>query len=118
MRRGDAPWLVLALLTAAVTSAFDLPSDEVVVPLVFLLPLTFVLGFGRPMQAWRWALIAGLGVPLGRMIAMTFDLPVKDPSPVLETCVVFIPAFAGTYAGVAARALLEALAGRDSGVRG
>lgn len=118
MKRGDGPWLALAIATAAVTSVFDLPSEEVIVPLAFLLPLTFLMGFGRPAGAWRWGVIAGLGVPAGRIIADWFALPVKDPSPVHEGLIALVPALVGTYAGVAARTLLAAMAGRDSSARG
>jgi hypothetical protein len=66
--------------------------------LLVVLVGSFILGLIRPQHAWRWALLAGLGVPfLGPVV----DLPLRLLSPGCWAmlAVVLVPGLTGAYTG-------------------
>lgn len=59
-----------AILVGVILGYLNLHNDEVQMPFAILLFSTFLLGFCQPKQAWRWALIIGLGVPLSSLLSL------------------------------------------------
>lgn len=56
-----------------------------------------LMGFIKPQQAWRWALIIGGCVFIVFLVRRVFDSVSLN---LLKAIPTFIPAFVGTYAGV------------------
>lgn len=84
----------------------DSHSDDAGITLLALLVLTFMLGFVGPRRAWRWALLAGIWVPLLDWILPPAELAPRDPglprtalSFLALTAVVMAGCFAAAYAG-------------------
>lgn len=96
------PNLWLPLLTAflgVLIGLSDLKSD---VQLTFLLLLVFgfFAGYAKPQNAWVWALLLGVWVPLAEFAALAIGLKLSYRPDILASCVALVPAFIGVYGGV------------------
>ncbi len=82
-------------------------TDDNLPMVVIILTVTFLFGLAQPTNAWQWALIVGLGVPLSHLIGLLIGYhppyPVKPN--VLVTFIALVPAFVGAYIGVLVRSL-------------
>lgn len=104
---------LLALLLGLLIGYVDLHSDEVWAALILLLPVTFLFGWVWPQQAWQWALLLGVGIPLGYLIALlTGYTPPCHPhlpcaalniNTVSQSAMALIPALIGAYVAVVLR---------------
>lgn len=105
-----------AILVSIVLGYVNLHNDEVQMPLAILLLSTFLLGFFQPKQAWRWAVIIGLGVPLSSLVSLKIGVfyPCRPGHPyscegagsvgnAVSTFALLIPALVSTYLGVLTR---------------
>ncbi len=94
-------WVTLAV--GAVSGVGDARFAEVRVPaLIFC--VGWLLGAAQPQGAWRRALVLGLSLPLAHAVSRATGSPLPYPTPGLATSfLALVPAFAGTYAGVASR---------------
>ena len=110
-------WLatLAAALAAAAAGLFagwvDFHQDEPQPAVLILLVGCGFVGLFRPEGAWRWALLAGLGIPavllIGRAMGAT---PFGPPSSSNWGYLLpLIPAFIGAYGGALARRALAAL---------
>ena len=99
---------VLAIIGSLFIATIDSRATEVYATLMVMLPIAFVLGFIEPKRAWMWALIIGLSVPAGFLwhivMASTY---VEPPSNGFYTLITLVPAFIGTYCGVALRKIFS-----------
>jgi hypothetical protein len=97
--------IVVALLSSALCGLVSVRSAEVQ-PAVIVIGVTcFILGFALPNLAWLWALIVGLGVFLGYLVAGLVHYAVKAPPDpnIYGSLIAFVPAFIAAYLGAAAR---------------
>ena len=95
--------VVVAVLLGLFTGYVDLHNNEVQAPLLMLLLSTIVLGIIQPRKAWLWALLVGMWIPLGPVLALVVGgINTNYPDPLRTTISllpVFIPAFMGAYFG-------------------
>ena len=105
------PWICLVLALAGGIFAWwvDSRNDEPQAAVLVILMVTFVLGFLVPRRAWLWAVITGLCLPLGYLLARAAGyLPAALPEPGwYASALALIPAFIGAYTGALARVILN-----------
>jgi len=94
-----ALWLSAIPLGLAI-GYVDSHTSEVQVAVAFILAASFVFGMARPRKAWRWALAVGASIPAYYIVgsALGYHLPPVQPN-MFATCIAFIPALIGAYAG-------------------
>lgn len=110
--------LVLAYILAFVMSAAigyvdtHTKTDDNLPMVLVLLSVTYLFGVLQPKQAWQWALIIGLGVPVSHVIgrAVGYRPPYPVEPNVMITFIALIPAFVGAYLGVLTRTLVRSIA--------
>src|SRR5437762_1200937 len=101
---------IFALASACFIGYVNTHTDEVTVVAMFMLMLTFALGFVQPRlgggMAWLWWLLCGAAVPVSQLTANVLNLHVPYPnslSNLPESCIAFVPAAIGTYSGLLCR---------------
>jgi hypothetical protein len=109
---GWRDWLCAgaAVATAIFVGLIDFHNREPQPAAAVLLVLCGLMGFARPSGAWRWGVIAPLGIPVVYLAgcAMGFK-PADAPQPnIFASLVALIPGLIGAYAGAFARRLLKA----------
>lgn len=92
---------LLAIFMGVIVGWLDLRSDEVSTTILLLVVFGMLLGFAQPRQAWRWAILLAMWVPLGGFLSAALGLRnVAVPNPSwLASLVAFVPAFIGAYGG-------------------
>lgn len=96
------PSLWLPLLTTflgIVIGLTDLRSD-VQFTVLLLLAFGFFAGYAKPKNAWIWALLLGIWVPLVEFTALAIGMKLSFRPDILASSVALVPAFIGAYAGV------------------
>ena len=105
------PWLCFILALAGGIFAWwvDSRNDEPQAAVLVILMVTFTLGFLVLPRAWLWAIITGLCLPVGYLLARTVGyLPASPLEPGWYASVIaLIPAFIGAYSGALARVILN-----------
>ena len=101
------PKTVLVLVTLALGALVgytDLRAEEVQPVVLLIVSFAAVLGAAYPDGAWRRALMLGLSVPLAHLISHYTGRALPYPLPrFADTFLALIPAFVGSYIGVALR---------------
>jgi len=94
-----------AVAVGAFAGQVDFHNDEPQAAVMVLLVLGSMLGFARPRHAWRWGIIAALGIPATYLIGRALGhRPVYWPQPnICATLIAIIPAVIGAYFGVLVR---------------
>ncbi len=97
--------IVLAVAGAFLAGAVDFNNDEPQAAVIVIMIFAGLLGFIQPRQAWRWALIVGLGVPNVYLIATALGYHAKSAGEPgwYASLIALIPAFISTYCGVLLR---------------
>jgi hypothetical protein len=87
----------------------DTNNDEPQAAVLVILVVTFTVGFLIPHRAWLWAVIVGLCIPLGYLLAQSLGyLPLTLPEPAwYGSLIALIPAFIGAYIGALGRAVVR-----------
>ena len=89
---------LVALVSAIVCGVTDLLVRPTQIAPALIVISTFLLSIAYPRQAWRWALIVGMGVPLAHLIAAEFGFINRYRSANLYlTYLALVPAFIGAY---------------------
>jgi hypothetical protein len=105
------PWICLVLALAGGIFAWwvDSRNDEPQAAVLVILVVTFVVGFLVPRRAWLWAIITGVCLPVGYLLARTLGyLPAAPLEPGWYASVIaLIPAFIGAYLGALARVIFN-----------
>jgi hypothetical protein len=85
-------------------------ATEVYPTLSVVLAGSFVLGAIEPRRAWRWALLAGVFVPLSMIAAHWRDMPGRLGwlGPLAILLVLMIPGMIGAYSGALLRKITVA----------
>jgi hypothetical protein len=101
--------LVLSLAGGIFAWWVDSRNDEPQAAVLVILMVTFVVGFLVPRRAWLWAIITGVCLPLGYLLARAVGyLPVDLPEPGWYASIIaIIPAFIGAYVGALARVIFN-----------
>jgi len=101
----DVLYTAIALTGAAIAGAVDFNNDEPQAAVIVIIVFAGLLGLIQPRQAWRWALIVGLGVPIVYLIATGLGHQSKSvPEPAwYASLIALIPAFISAYCGVLLR---------------
>ena len=98
---------VLVLVTLAVGTLVgypDLRAEEMQPAVLMIVSFGAVLGAAYPDGAWRRALMLGLSVPLAQLVSRYTGHVLPYPVPrFADTFLALIPAFVGSYIGVALR---------------
>ena len=74
---------------------------------LLLIAFGFLAGYTKPQNAWLWALLLGIWVPLAEFTPIAIGMKLSYRPDILAACVVLIPAFIGSYSGVAVRWMIE-----------
>ena len=116
-------WSALAIAVGLLAAILTLHTDDLQYAVLFLFVQCAVFGYAQPKRAWRWACLIAVWIPLSQL----FNCFVTLPSPrelgfparlflgplvvffratipvslaeVPGSCLAFIPAMAGAYAG-------------------
>ena len=98
-------YLVLAVIGGLLAGAVDFNNDEPQAAVIVIVAFAGLLGLIQPRQAWRWALIVGLGIPIVYLIATGLGYHSKSvPEPGwYASLIALIPAFISTYCGALLR---------------
>lgn len=111
------PWICLVLALAGGIFAWwvDSRNDEPQAAVLVILMATFLTGLLVPRRAWLWALITGLCLPVGYLLARGMGY---QPATPIEpgwyaSILALIPAFIGGYAGALARIILNGTLARS-----
>ena len=110
------PWICFFLALAGGLFAWwvDSRNDEPQAAVLVILIVTFLVGFLLPRRAWLWAIITGLCLPVGYLLAGTFGyLPASPVEPGwYASALALLPAFIGAYLGALARVVLNSASTR------
>lgn len=103
--RATASCALLALVGGIVIGAIDFNATEPQPAALLVLIFAGLLGFAQPRNAWRWAIIVTLGLPLAHLTLRQLGVQPRDPVSPGEyaTLIALIPAFIGAYGGVLIR---------------
>jgi len=101
---------LLALAGGIVIGAIDFNATEPQPAALLVLILAGLLGFAQPRNAWRWAVLATLGLPLAYVSLRQLGWQSRDPVSPGEyaTLIALIPALVGAYGGVLLRRVIQA----------
>jgi len=117
-------WCALAVAEGLLAAILSLHMDNLQFLVLFIFIECAVFGYARPQQAWRWACLIAVWIPLSLMFNLVITLPsprelgfparlflgplvvfFRATIPVRSadipgSCLALIPAIAGAYAGV------------------
>lgn len=104
-------WL-FALLSFAgglIAGWVDFNNDEPQATVIVVVLCAAILGFAQPKNAWRWAIVIALGIPLVYLIATAAGLqPRSLPEPgFYASLLALIPSFIAAYGGVLIRKIMS-----------
>ena len=103
MRRSEVPIYGLAVLLGLSAGLLEIRVGDLLVTALFVLLSTLVLGFLRPLRAWRWILIVGVFLPLLRIAAYWLLGQKPYRAQIWESFLGFVTGTAGSYVGALAR---------------
>jgi hypothetical protein len=109
------PWVLLAG-SEIVIGWMNFHASEDVQPVAAALILAgFGFGFYRPRQAWLFAALLWLVIPVSGIYAdaMNYHPGQVKPEPIFTTVIALIPTLIGAYVGAGASWLLPSLRGRE-----
>ena len=109
------PWALLAASEVALGWLNFHASDDVQPVAAALILAGFGFGYYRPRQAWLFAGLLWLAIPISGIYAdaVNFHPGQVKPAPLSPTVIALVPVLLGAYAGAAARWLLPSLTGRE-----
>ena len=100
---------LLPLITIVVGMFVGLTNlrNNIEVATLLLVGFGFIAGYSKPQNALAWALLLGIWVPLAEFTPIALGMKLSYRPDILAACVVLIPAFIGSYGGVAVRWMME-----------
>ena len=109
--RSTVSCTLLALLGGVIIGVIDFNATEPQPAALLVLIFASVLGFIQPRNAWRWAIIVTLGLPLAHLTLRQLGWQPRDPVSPGEyaTLIALIPALIGVYGGVVLRRMTQAM---------
>ncbi len=107
------PWIfaLIALMGGTFAWWVDARNDEPQAAVIVILFFTVILGAIHPRKAWLWAVLVGLCLPVGYLVARSMGyLPANPVEPGwYASAIALVPAFIGAYAGVLLRLIIQGL---------
>ena len=103
MRKSDILPYFLAVVFGLAAGLLEIRVGDLLVTAIFVMLTTMVLGYLRPRNAWRWALLVGVFVPLLRMAAYFLLSEKPYRAQIWESVLGFVTGAVGAYAGVLGR---------------
>jgi len=99
----------LALAGGLIAGLIDFNATEPQPAALLVLIFAGILGLIQPRNAWRWAIIVALGLPLAHLSLRQLGWQPRDPVSPGEyaTLIALIPAFIGAYGGVLVRRVIQ-----------
>ncbi len=99
----------LALAGGLIAGLIDFNTTEPQPAALLVLIFAGILGLIQPRDAWRWAIIVALGLPLAHLSLRQLGWQPRDPVSPGEyaTLIALIPAFIGAYGGVLVRRVIQ-----------
>jgi hypothetical protein len=99
----------LALAGGLIAGLIDFNATEPQPAALLVLIFAGILGLIQPRDAWRWAIIVALGLPLAHLSLRQLGWQPRDPVSPGEyaTLIALIPAFIGAYGGVLVRRVIQ-----------
>jgi hypothetical protein len=101
-------WLV-AFMGSALAGIVAVRTSEVQPAVLVIAVVCMILGFATPKYAWLWALIVGLGVFVGYLVARWIGYHPASPAMIANrenifgSLIALAPAFIAAYVGAGAR---------------
>ena len=95
----------ISLLGGLFAGWVDMNNNEVQAAVLVVLVVAGIAGLIRPRGAWRWGLIAGVGVPAAYVLASVFHVHyLLWPQPNISAALIaIIPGMIGAYSGALVR---------------
>ena len=109
MLKADLLIYALAVLLGLGAGLTEITAGDLLVTALFLLLSTLVLGFVRPVRAWRWILVVCAGVPMVRLAAYLVLSEKSYRTEIWESALGFVTGTAGAYCGAFARKSVDEL---------
>src|SRR5215469_16204938 len=109
MQTSDVSMYFLAALLGMSAGLLEIRVGDLLITALFVLLSTLVLGFVRPIKAWRWILVVAVFVPLLRLAAYWLVGQRAYRAQILESVLAFVTGTAGAYSGVLARKGIDEL---------
>lgn len=105
-----------ALILGVVAATVDLLVGPVQVASALIVIFTFVLALAYPENPWQWAVLVGIFVPIGHLIAAQFGYanPAR-PDNFYVSYLALIPAFIGAYSAALLRRFAAKRESEDDG---
>ena len=92
---------LFALFLGMLVGYLDLHSDDPQFAVLLLLVFGFFLGYSHTTNAWRWALLLGVWVPIFGILKILYDGTTdRLVSDGVFSLLALVPAFIGVYVGV------------------
>ena len=109
MRRSDIPIYGLAILLGICAGFVEIKLGDILITAVAVLISTLILGFLRPLRAWRWIAIVGVFVPLARLTVYLFFGQRPYKAQIWAAALGFVTGIAGAYGGAMMRLGVDTL---------
>jgi ABC-type multidrug transport system permease subunit len=109
VRSRDGLFALLSFAGGLIAGWVDFNNDEPQAAAIVVILCAALLGFAQPRNAWRWAIVIALGIPVVYLIATTLGLqPRTPPEPGLyASLLALIPSFISAYGGVLIRKVIS-----------
>ena len=98
---------LFALFLGMLVGYLDLHSDDPQFAVLLVLVFGFFLGYSHTANAWRWALLLGVWVPVFGILKILYDGSTdRLISDGVFSTIAFVPAFIGVYVGVLIKGMI------------
>ena len=105
----DSLYYLLAAAFGVTAGWIDIKVGDLLFTALIVLASSMLLGFLRPAQAWRWALLVGIFVPLIEWFAVSFLDQKLEKAQIYESVLAFLPGIVGAYGGAFGRGVVKNL---------
>jgi ABC-type multidrug transport system permease subunit len=109
VRRGDAPFYVLAALGGAGIGWADVAINDLLFTALLVLMACMGLGLLRPRWPWRWVVVVGIFIPLAELSAYLLFTVKPTRAQIYGSFLAFLPGIAGAYGGAVMRQAIDNL---------
>jgi uncharacterized membrane protein YhhN len=107
--RSDVYYYVLATMLGGLAGWVDIKVGDLLLTAMIVLAACMLLGFLRPLKAWRWVVIVGVFVPVMEWLAYYLLLQKPGRAQVYESFLAFMPGIAGAFGGALGRGVVNNL---------
>lgn len=105
----DTLYYLLAAVFGVFAGWMDIKVGDLLFTAMIVLAAAMVLGYLRPAQPWRWAVLIGVFVPVVELIAYLLFSQKPERAQVYESFLTFLPGIVGSYGGAFGRGVVNNL---------